>query len=225
MTSSPPPYPPPPPGPHGYGLSYAGPTPDDPRGPARRAGTTMIVLGVLTLALGALFAVLGAAVPWDELVASNPQLAAATQQNGWTPDFFRRAILVGGAVVAAIGLLYGGTGTLVRRGGIASAIVGLILTGLAGLYFLLTTASMAFGMAAAAPGAAAPGGAQLFGQLVGGLCFGLLPLTLLGLTAWWLIGAIRNADRVRVMREAGGQGTAYPPTGGHGPAYPPPPPD
>ena len=189
----------------------------------------MVALGLLGLALAVLTGIGGNRVDWAELMEANPEFARQADAQGVT-DADLRAGATGFAVLAGVAsLAYGVLGLFVRGGGRASATLGLVATAGAIALFLLIGLSLAGG----------GGGGSAAGQLFGGLCLVLLPLTLLGLTAAWLVGARRNAGRVRAMRDADGfgalpGGSAYPPPppgyvapGGVGDAfgYPPPPDD
>ena len=183
----PPPYSPTPPG---YG-GYAPQSPDQLLAPARRAGVLMIVLGVLFVFCGLCLA----ASSWmmgQPQFASSPEFAEARKQfdlvEQQTGVRVEQMLIIVGAVPLVLGALYGALGFVVRGGGFASAVLGIVLSAMLLLFFglgMLTTAVQA----AANPAA------------IGGVCVYAVPFLLLVLLMVWLVQAARAASQIVAARQ------------------------
>src|SRR5439155_10922330 len=133
MSQYPSPYQPPqqyPPG-YGYPSQYA-----DPLTPARRAGITMIVLGILSLLMGGCLSAVGASLPRIMSQMSPEQtepIRRMETQFGISPS---KMIIAAGVATVIIGLVYIVLGVLVRGGGMGAVISAIVLSSLAILYML-----------------------------------------------------------------------------------------
>jgi hypothetical protein len=190
MTQSPyqPPYPPPPGGNYPTGFDYYQPPQSDPLTPARRASTTMYVVGGLML-LGAMcFGGIVALLP--ELM-QNPQFSKAMSQTpGATPEMIKMA-LIGATVIAAIvGVATIVLAAFVRRGGLGSIITSMVLATLVALFLARELAGM-FVRGRQLPQA----------ELCLTSCMFIVPLALLLVLLVFLIQAAKSAGRVKAIRE------------------------
>ena len=173
-----PPYPAPSP--------YAGPTagyfppPAAVPSSARRAGTLMVVLGLVVLLLGACFVGISALLP--TVAAQSPQRVEDLRAKMQLPaDISMSLVLgVGGAVVAVPGLALLGLAVPVRRGRRWAVIATLVVTSLVLLWLVVNlivgVVGLFLGSLANLPG--------VFVAAVAGGAFGLLLA--------WLIGALRG---------------------------------
>jgi hypothetical protein len=214
-------------------------------GPARRAGTMMMIVGVLAVISGLCAAYWANNFdPTDPTAIPDPRMRQQMQQQINTFETqlgisFRTAMLFFAAVPLLLGAVTGGVGLYVRNGGLGPVIAGIVVVALMliGVGFALL-AGLIQGLAA--------GPAMLVASVcVYGVPFGLLVMLML-----WLVQAARAAPRLaearRRLEARQGQyeerqqafrqepGPSYPhqppaqdpqqrPTSGLGYSYPPPP--
>lgn len=191
MTQSPPPYPYPPQSYPPYGTS---PTH---RASALRAGTLTIIVGALLLLLGGCMAVAMAVAPAQIL-----QDAINQQQVPISAEVYRIVLGVVSGVIAVIGVALIVIGIFVLRGSVVMAIIGAVICGLIGAYLAFNT---------------------IFIVLQGGAlqaAISLIPAGISGLTAYWLIGAARDARAAAQLQQTMPAGYP-PPQPGYPPAYSP----
>ena len=214
-------------------------------GPARRAGTMMMIVGVLAVLAGLCVAYQANSFdPTDPRAIPDPQLRQQMQQQINTFETqlgisFRTLMLVFAAIPLLLGAVTGGVGLYVRNGGLASVVAGIVVVGimLLGVGFAL--------LAGLIQGLATGPAVLVVSVCVYGVPFGLLVMLML-----WLVQAARAAppqaearrrlearqgqyeERQQAFRQEPGAG--YPPPPGHGDpqqrppgglgySYPPPP--
>ena len=157
--------------------------------PARRASWLSIILAVVLMACGACAGAFYF-LPLDQLPPE--QRAEFTrmeeQMRAQTGLSFRTAMAAAGAVMFVPALLLLVLGILVRNGSGGIAIALIVLTSLLLLLGLLN-------LATSLPGVARNPSAAI------GLCVVVIPVALLGLLLYFLIGAVRNAPQLRAVRE------------------------
>jgi hypothetical protein len=171
--------------PAGYGY-YMQP---DPLAPAKRASILMFIVGGLFLLCGACMAGVSY-VPMDQLA---PEQAVQFSQlesqiRGQTGFGLMQLVFGMGLVLLIPGLLYLVLGFLVRGGGLGSVITSIVITS---LVLLLMVVQLVTGIAQVAR--------DPTNSL--GLCFVFVPLILVSLLMYFLIGAVRAAPQVRSMRD------------------------
>jgi hypothetical protein len=197
------------------------PPPPNPLAAARRASVVMFILGGLMLACGGTCAGFSF-FPTDQLRA-DPNTRFGELDDMAMREVgigFMQIVLIVGLVMLAPGLLYVILGFFVRRGGLPSVVVALVLTSILLLLDLLGIVS-AVVQIGRDPSRA------------GGVCFYLVPAALLGTLMYFLIGAARASGHVRAMRDQHASTywqyqqnqQAYGQAGyGYAPQSPPPPP-
>lgn len=169
-------------------------SPEELLAPARRAGTLMIVLGVLAVAFGLLAAY--QANHFDVSAAGTPDLQRKLQQQ--IDQFeqlglpFRTLMLIFAALPLAAGAIIGGLGFFVRGGALGWVITAIIVGG--GLILIV-----GFMLLAGLIQGAMMGGPVM---IVGAACFYGIPFVLLVVLMIWLIQAARGAGRLAAMRQA-----------------------
>lgn len=232
MSQYPPPYSPQQPAYGGYPPQQPPQSPDELLAPARRAGITMIVLGVLAVACGLCLAATGS-------VIDNPELAQSPQYQQMQQQFqqverelgitLRQFFVFMGAVPLAMGAILGALGFGVRGGRRGVAIASIVFVGI-----LLAVLGLVIlgGLVQAVATGARP-------EMLLGMCVYGVPFALLLMVMVWLVQAVRGAQKVEWARRQyqaqmwhyqqyqqaylqQGQPPAQPPPGmGYG--YPPPP--
>jgi hypothetical protein len=173
--------------------SYQPPTPYsyDPNlqrlyAPARRSAILMFVMAGFLLLCGTCVGVVARFAPLDELANNSGLSSEQFAQLGTSPANAMRmiyAVLCIGSILLAI--VFGVLGFFVRKGGIASAVVSLILVILMVLFLLLQTVAVLFQ-------ALSKGGAESGFALV----IFLVPLGLMVWLLFSLIGAVRAATQI-----------------------------
>ena len=154
----------------------------DPLGPAKRAGILMYVLGGMTFVSS--FCCVGAGVSLPKLMADQPEAFAELQQiPNASMGTIQVAMFVLAGLVFFVGLIMIVLGTFVRGGSKGAIITAMVLT-------VLTMLLLALWLLSSAVHLLAPPGVHSLG-----LCMFLVPLALFGLLLFWLIGAMRAADR------------------------------
>jgi hypothetical protein len=164
----------------------------DPLSPARRAGIMLLIIGCLTIALGACAGLSGFMVPLDKLDQMMAQSHVDTSQfpSGIAPAEYMRAAFIGAAFLCApLGIVTIVSGIFTRRGARWAMITGIVLCGLPLLYLVFVV------LVALTKGMMNPQ------MIVGSLCMLLVPAALLSLTIAWLIQAVRNVPRVRYAQQ------------------------
>jgi hypothetical protein len=184
------PYQPPSPGTYGYG--YFG---QDPLGdlllPAKRASICMFVLSALTLPCGVLAGLL-----WGMLVKGRlpPEMNAQYQQLEEQLSSMGLSLSGLAATIASalliVGVIMVVLGVMVRRGGLGSVVVGIIVCGLLALFALLSVA-----------GSVLQAG-QRGGEALGGACLWGVVLVLLIFTLVFLIQAAGKASKIAAYRQS-----------------------
>src|SRR5689334_5803025 len=111
------------PGHLGYGAGFF-----DPLAKAKRAGTLMIVLGVLGLLCGGMAGWTGA--NWDQVLQMYPP-----EMRSAMSEVKASSMIVAGEVMAGVSLVMLLLGFFVRRGSKGAMIAGVVLSGLLLLYF------------------------------------------------------------------------------------------
>ncbi len=182
--SQPPDYfPPPPPGPQA--------SPEELLGPARRAGTLMMAVGVLAVLSGLCFAYQAnrfdaAELPAEIRTQMEQQIRTVEAQLGAS---FRTLMLVVAAVPLLVGAVTGAVGLYVRNGGLATIVIGIVSAAI----MLL---AVGFALLAGLIQGAAMGPAVL----VVSVCFYGVPFAMLLLLMLWLVQAARVAPRLEEAR-------------------------
>lgn len=196
---SPPPTPPAPypvaygqPSPYAPHPGYASPTYalDQLLAPARRAGVMMFIVSVLGVLLGGSF-LLGSSVATSEEFRSNPQVTQAMSQAGITLKQMQLGLVVVGVLLAVASVAIGVTAFFVRRGGVGALVVGMVLTVLPMLLFVL------FGV-----------GGLLAGQPSALCVYGPLSV-ILGVIAALLAHALTKSGQVKQWRNYLASAPAY----------------
>ena len=156
--------------------------------PARRASWLSIILGVLLLACGACAGAFYL-IPFDQLPPeSRAEYQRADEQvRAQTGMGLRQSMGLGAVILFVPALLLLVLGILVRNGGRGLSITLMVVTIVLLLLGLLNLASGVLGVARD-PRAAV------------GLCFVVIPVALLGLLLYFLIGAVRNAGQLAAAR-------------------------
>ncbi len=156
--------------------------------PARRASVLMIILGTLTLLLGACMFGAAMVVPNDQwLPEIQPQIAKIEAESGTS---VMTLIKIAGGIVATPGLILIVLGLFVRRGGLVPAVLGVVITALMLLYFAYTVLqAVLIGLQGNAVGAFIP------------LVFSTVATALFGLQMYWLAKAVVNAGPLRVFNQ------------------------
>ena len=186
----------------------------DPRAPARRAGWSMVALGILSmLAGGVITLAMGVATEamWNDAMAR--QGGGASLPEGFTFSRFRQGMIGLGVIFLAVGLIWLVLGVVVRGNGRAAILVALIFNVLmAGAMALWVVATAVVGAVAAM---------QILVMLA-------IPGVLIGLTLMWLMQARASQSAFAAMQPAMMQQQWMTPPGGMGGGYgysvPPPPP-
>ena len=178
-----PPYPPPP-----MGFDYYAPQQADPLAPARRASTTMYVIGGLILLAATCFGVTLAMLP--ELMKQPEFAQTMAQTPGFTPEHLRIGLVAMTAISGVLGLCTVLLAVFVRRGGRGAVITSLVLASLVVLFLAFQLVTIV-----ASAGQMPPPALALSG------CFFVLPLVLFALLLTFLIQANRAAGQVKAMRE------------------------
>lgn len=219
MSQYPGPYNAPPP-PYGLPQAYAPYGSPDPLRPARAASILMFIIGGFFLLCGACFT-LGSFVPFDQLPPEQTeQLGQLQEQVSALGVSLKQFFIIAGIMLLVPAVIYVVLGALIRRGRLWVVITSMIVASLNILFVLF----------------------QLFGGIrqamqdprgVVGLCMAVIPLALLGLLMYFLVGAARSAGQVEAMRQAQqnqywqfqqNQQTYGQPGYGAPPMQPPPPP-
>jgi hypothetical protein len=183
VSQYPSPYTPPP---YVGGMNYSGGG-GDPRGPFRRAGVLLIVLGALGLLAGLCITASLAMVPFDQVIAQSGMPPEAF--NGYTPQALKMVALIGFGLIALAGLVFLLLGVFVFRASRGAALGAAVITGLAlglGALWMLS----AFVAAAT----------QRIPQMALAICVFSIPMLLLILTMLFLVQALR-AGNVRQMTQ------------------------
>jgi len=159
-----------------YQMGYGFPSYDDGLGPARSAGIMLFVIGGIGILLSLCLAGVGAML--QQVLEKSPELRE--QMAGISPDVLRILFLVfaGCGVVLSIVMIV--LGAFVRRGGLISAVIAIVLSSLIALYFvgnMIVTMVQSRGA-----------GGQ---QAITGGCIGIIALILLGVQIFLLVKAIR----------------------------------
>jgi len=152
--------------------------------PARRAGTMMFVIGGLILLLGGCIAAMSRALPGLPMQAEQEQVMTNLEQTTHLAreTFFAIvgiAIMVPGALMIFLGFF-------VRRGGLWSSVLSIILTVLLLLWFVLNVV-----------GGIATGS----GNPAGMMCFGLIAVAALGPLLAAQFAAARAAPKITVASQ------------------------
>lgn len=158
--------------------------------PARRASTLMLVLGGLGLLAG--LCVGGAAfLPLDELIRRSNIDVSQLQTGGLPPaQYLRLMFILTASFVLGVSATLLILGALVRRGGIASAIVSVVLVGLLTLLVGLQAILQVL-QAVLTPN----------DYMIGSAIFSLLIVAALVLLITWLAAAIRAAGPLQRARQ------------------------
>jgi len=164
-------------------------------GPARRAGTMMMIVGVLAVLAGLCVAYQANSFdPTDPRAIPDAQLRQQMQQQINTFETqlgisFRTLMLVFAAIPLLLGAVTGGVGLYVRNGGLASVVAGIVVVGLMllGVGFAL--------LAGLIQGMATGPAVLVVSVCVYGVPFGLLVMLML-----WLVQAARAAPRLAEAR-------------------------
>lgn len=178
---------------------YGGyPAPQPPRSPeqllapARRAGTLMIVLGVLFVIFGLCMAGVSWMIEQPEFVSS-PQYAEMQQQfvqlEAQSGVTVQTLLLIAGIVPLVLGALLGGLGFFVRGGGLVPIILAIALSVGLELFFGLVI------LVGLIQGLTGSGGA------LAGTCMYVPPFGLLLLLLFWLIQAAWGVSKVALARQ------------------------
>ncbi|HEX8521502.1 MAG TPA: hypothetical protein VF669_04540 [Tepidisphaeraceae bacterium] len=158
-----------------------GNAPFQPRSYARRAGTLLMILGILMASFGLCNAVTAARVSPEQMLAEQAKLLPPDQPMPLTPEQFRMLAVVMAVAIVIAGLVLLGLSILVRdghRGGTVAATV--CIGGLLALLVLVLLMTLI--ATTVAPAFAAF------------LCMLLVPASIMGLQFWWLVQALRNGS-------------------------------
>ena len=184
MSQYPSPYAPPP---YVGGMNYYSGGGGDPRGPYRRAGVLLILLGAMGLLLGLCVTASLAMVPFDQVIAQSGMPPEAL--NGASPQTLKIVALTAFGLIALAGLVFVLLGVFVFRASRGAAIGAAVVSGLAlglGALWLLS----AFVAAAT----------QHIPQMAMAICVFCIPMLLLILTMVFLVQALR-AGNVQQMTQ------------------------
>jgi hypothetical protein len=160
----------------------------DPRGPFRRAGILLIVLGSIGFLFGFCLGATLAAVSFEQVMAQSGM--SAESLNGMTPEAAKTAMLVIMGLIALLGLVMLLLGVFVCRSSRAAAVGGLIVSGLA-------TALGALWMLSALLAAVT----HPLPQMAAGLCMLAIPMVLLILTMIFLVQALRASRNPQLSHQ------------------------
>ena len=163
--------------------------PNDPLGPARRAGVMLLVLGGLVLLAGVCGGVMAAIVPFDQIPIP-PELNTAHLPPGLSiPQAMRNGCLTMCKAGLPTGICLLVLGYFTRKGARWASISGIVVCGL----LLLYTAGIV--LVAMALGAGNP---QNLGSL---FCITIVPGGLLTLALVWLIQALRRFPAIQYAQQ------------------------